>query len=405
MVIVSKTGIPGELAMRHSILTVCIAVMLASATVAQDPSSGVGASLDASARKAWDKVRHNLSEIIERKHKHRGLPDPSIWHPLRTDKASNQGRINRLMNEALSHLRIAKLSEYRQAYAAQDAQIAKKQRLIGEHMDKMVAAPEKTGTVDGLWTWSRERHEKRIAKLESEIADGKARQQGMIEDMQQEMARMGIDVSHQQIADLLLAVSGDTFFDLSACFHNVKQLTNMVAELIRENEQYVENSRKYYGMYVSLVSLLQHAHERAQADIKTTYLPEIKRIISEALRTRQRTQYLIRRNSDDQHTLARLRQNLEAQDTVIKAARSYTQHLEGQLDKLAQAAIQLKKHQEIAMNTYETVSLASSMLSVVKESIEDLNTIQSMELPDMLPLETDRIRSEFQTISKQLRGK
>ena len=33
----------------------------------------------------------------------------------------------------------------------------------------------------------------------------------MIEDMQQEMARIGIDVSHQQIADLLLAVSGDTF--------------------------------------------------------------------------------------------------------------------------------------------------------------------------------------------------
>ena len=98
------------------------------------------------------------------------------------------------------------------------------------------------------------------------------------------------------------------------------------------------------------------------------------------------------------------RSNLQAQDTVIKAGRFYAQHLEGQLVKLAKAETQLKQHQEVSLNTYETVSLASSMLNVVKKSIEDLNTIQSMELPDMLPLETDRIRSEFQIISKQLRG-
>ena len=102
--------------------------------------------------------------------------------------------------------------------------------------------------------------------------------------------------------------------------------------------------------------------------------------------------------------LARLHQNLLSQDTVIQAGRSYTRHLEGQLAKLAKAEAQLKQHQEISLNTYETVSLASSMLNVVKKSLEDLKTIQSMELPDMLPLETDRIRSEFQVISKQLRG-
>ena len=127
--------------------------------------------------------------------------------------------------------------------------------------------------------------------------------------------------------------------------------------------------------------------------------------MDEAVKTRQRTQDLVERNSGDRNRLARLQQNLEAQDTVIKAGRSYTQHLEGQLVKLAQAETQLKRHQAIALNTYETVSLASSMLSVVKKSIEDLNTIQSMELPDMLPLETERIRSEFQIISKRLRGK
>lgn len=390
--------------MRLLICLGCMVVMMASATVAQETNPGVGAGLDPSARKAWDEIRYDLSEIIERLHKHKDLPDASIWHPMRNDKASNQTRINKLMDEALSHLKIARLSEYRRTYTELGVQIAATQQLIGEHMDKMVAAPQKTGRVTGLWTWSREEHEKRIGELESKIADCKTRQQAMIEDMKQEMARMGIDVSHEQIADLLLAVSGDTFFDLSACFHNVKQLTDMVAELIRENESYVENSRKYYGMYVSLVNLLCHAHERAQGDIKTVYLPEIHRIVEEALKTRDRTEELAKRNSGDRNTLARLKQNLEAQDTVIRAGRSYTRHLEDQLVKLAKAQAQLKQHQEIALNTYETVSLASSMLNVVKKSLEDLKTIQSMELPDMLPLKTDRLRSEFQIISQQLRG-
>ena len=390
--------------MRRFIFAACMALLVAPVGGAQDPDSGVGASLDAAARAAWDEIRYDLSEIVERLHKHKDLPDASIWHPMRNDKASNQSRINKLMNEALSHLNIAKLSDYRRSYADLGTQIAENQKLVGEHMDKMVGAPEKPGRVSDLWTWSRKEHEERIEDLESRIEDCKAAQQQMILDMKQEMARMGIDVSQQQIADLLLTVSGDTFFDLSACFHNVKQLTDMVAQLIRESESYVENSRKYYGMYVSLVTLLCHAHERAQEDIKTQYLPEIKRIIDEAVKTRQRTQELVKKISGDRKTLARLKQNLQAQDTVIKAGRAYAQHLEGQRVKLAQAETQLKQHQEVSLNTYETVSLASSLLNVLKKSVEDLSTIQSMELPDMLPLETDRIRSEFQIISKQLRG-
>lgn len=390
--------------MRHLLLATCMALLAIPAPGAEDPNSGVGGGLDASARTAWDEIRYDLGEIIERLHKHKDLPDSSIWHPMRNDKASNRSRLDKLMNEALSHLKIARLSEYRRTYADLGTEIAQSQTLIGEHMDKMVGAPEKTGRVKGLWTWSRKEHEKRIEELQSRIKACRADQQKMILNMKQEMARMGIDVSEKQIADLLLAVSGDTFFDLSACFHNVKQLTDMVAQLIRENESYVENSRKYYGMYVSLVGLLCHAHEQAQDNIKTEYLPEIKQIIDEAEKTKKRTQDLMKRNSGDSKTLVRLQQNLQAQDTVIKAGRSYAQHLEGQLVKLAKAEAQLKQHQEISLNTYETVSLASSMLTVVKKSLEDLKTIQSMELPDMLPLETDRIRSEFQVISKQLRG-
>ena len=245
--------------MRRFIFAACMALLAAPVVGAQDPDSGVGASLDASARTAWDEIRYDLSEIVERLHKHKDLPDASIWHPMRNDKASNQSRINKLMNEALSHLNIAKLSDYRQTYADLGTQIAENQKLVGEHMDKMVGAPEKPGRISDLWTWSRKEHEERIEDLESRIED-------------------------------------------------------------------------------------------------------------------------------------------------CKAGRVYAQHLKGQLANLAKAETQLKQHQEVSLNTYETVSLASSLLNVLKKSIEDLNTIQSMELPDMLPLETDRIRSEFQIISKQLRG-
>jgi hypothetical protein len=120
--------------------------------------------------------------------------------------------------------------------------------------------------------------------------------------------------------------------------------------------------------------------------------------------TRKRTQELIEANSGDRDSLTRLRRNLEVQNIVLRAGDLYCKHLTGQLVKLAKAKAELQRQREVALNTYETISLASTMLSTIRKSMDELKAIQSMQVPDILPLQTERMRAEFQIISEQLRG-
>ncbi len=254
--------------MGRSIFAAAITTVIVLAAFANDPYRAKEEYPDAYARSAWGKINHGLSEIVNRLSIRDDLPVSSFWHPMREDRESNERRINKLMDEAISRLKIGKLSEYRQEYVVLTRKIKKHQELIGQHMDKRVAAPENTGRVSGFWTPSRDQHEKQIEGLKAEIESCENRQKEIVEEMRQEMARMGISLDQQQVANLLLHVAGDTFFDLSMCFHNVKQLTDVTASLIAENRDYVQNAQRYYGMYVSLVGILLYANERAQENIR-----------------------------------------------------------------------------------------------------------------------------------------
>ena len=270
-------------------------------------------------------------------------------------------------------------------------------------MEKRITAPAETGLVEQLWKTTRSEYDAKIKKLEENIEEYEKAQKEIVEKMRTEMARMGVRVTNQQTANLLVVVSGDSFLDLSSSFHNIKQLTDVLAELVRENEKYIQNSKRYYGMYVSLVGILLHAHKRARNDIEKNYIPQIEGILEDTKGAAEKTNELIDEHKDDPQALERLRRNIEAQAVVTKAAESYLVHLNGQLVRLTEAQAGVRKQYEIALNTYQTVDIAASLLDVIKTSLRDLGALRSMQLPEMLPLETERIREQFQSISDQLR--
>jgi hypothetical protein len=382
---------------------VVVSTLAVSAALANDPNTTEEKSPDVYARNAWKEIRGDLSNIVERLCKRDSLPAPSMWHPMREDKESNDRRINKLMDEALSHLMIGKLSEYRKEYASLNAKIVKDRELMGQQMEKMVAAPKKTGMVSGLWTTSRDEYEKRIEELKLEIQNCENQQKKITEEMRKELVDMGISVDQDYVTNLLMHVSGDTFFELTACFNNVRQLTDIIAGLIADNENYVQNAQKYYGMYVSLLGILLYANERAHVNIREEYTPKIQDVIMKAERTRENTQNLIKTHKGSRDALIRLQQNLDVQGIVITAGNLYDKNLREQLVKLEKAEAELQRRREVALNTYETIKVASTMLSIMKKNIEDMVAIQNMQLPDMVPLQTEEIRLQFQQISEQLR--
>ena len=371
-----------------------------TALATEAPAKSAVDRIDATARDAWNGVRGTLMRIVDRKDRQPDLPKSS-W--FGEDRKSNKRKINELMDEALSHLEITELSKHRKAYSGLDASIRKSKSLIAECMEKRITAPAETGLVEQLWKTTRSEYDAKIKKLEENIEEYEKAQKEIVEKMRTEMARMGVRVTNQQTANLLLVVSGDSFLDLSSSFHNIKQLTDVLAELVRENEKYIQNSKRYYGMYVSLVGILLHAHKRARNDIEKNYIPQIEGILEDTKGAAEKTNELIDEHKDDPQALERLRRNIEAQAVVTKAAESYLVHLNGQLVRLTEAQAGVRKQYEIALNTYQTVDIAASLLDVIKTSLRDLGALRSMQLPEMLPLETERIREQFQSISDQLR--
>jgi hypothetical protein len=388
---------------RRSILlfTVLVLFTAAGATAAETQDMPKAEAEDGKVKEVWDGVRGDLSKIVDRIGRHASLPKSRWW---REDQTSNREKINGLMEDALSTLEITTLSEYRRKYSELEEAIKSDTKLIGTYIEEKVGAPEESGVVSQLWETTKAEYEKKIERLEEDVAASRRRQGELVEKMQAEMARMGIKVTKDQVSSLLLVVSGDSFLDISSSFHNVKQLTVILGKLIQENEKYVQNSRKYYGMYVALVGILIHAHERAAADINEKYLPQIDEILTKTKRAGKHTRELMKENAADAAVLKRLKRNLEAQTTVSTAGAAYREHLQGQLVKLKEAAAALQKHYEVALNTFETVDVAASMLNVIKNSADDFEALQSMQLPAMLPLETERIREQFQAISDRLRN-
>lgn len=79
-------------------------------------------------------------------------------------------------------------------------------------------------------------------------------------------------------------------------------------------------------------------------------------------------------------------------------------HLHGQIAKLERAEKTLERQRVVALNTYETINLASAMVGTMRKSIEELTVIQNMQLPEMLSLDTERVRMEFELITEHLRA-
>lgn len=359
-------------------------------------------SLDRHAAKAWEKVRGGLNEIIGRRTLHPSLPD-SAWFV--TDKPSNRSRIDRLMEEALGHLGVTNLTEQRARYNAIERRIQRNEAEMAECAERRAFAPEATGAIRGMWATTRAEYDEKIEKLKAEVLMLREQQAGILDKMQAEFEAMGVKLTKPQMANLMLTVSSDSFIDLSSAFHNIKQLTGLLSKLVGENREYVRNAKKYYGMYVALVGVLSYAHQQAIEDIDQMYMPRIEQILAHTQATLERTKGLMVERHDEAKTLARLQQNLDAQKLFLKAGASYVRYLEQQKARFVAAKAAVDRHHEIAWNTYETVDIAASMLEVMHASVKDFATLESMRLPDMQPLQVERVREQFQIISDQLRDR
>lgn len=355
--------------------------------------------IDTYAARALKKVKSTLVELTSLRGQQDRLPERSFFG---ADKRSNQRKINRLFEEALSHLEIAELTQYRTDYADLNEKIAGARDEIEKKKLASVDAPAEVSGIRKYWTRTLKDYVGEIKELESRIDRLQKRKAEIVEKMRTQLKAMGLGMETRQIEFMLSTVSGDDIMDIAIVFFNVKQINLKLAELVKDSGEKVDIAKRYYGMHVSLVGIVLHAYETYISKLRDVYIPRVERIRKENAAVSEKTEELIKRNTSAE-VLAKLRANQKAQALTAKACDLYVEYLQSQLDKAIAVKARLKVNYDVAFNTYRTVELAASLVSIIDTSMKDFETLQKMQLPDLIEFKNKELEQKFITITQKIK--
>jgi len=354
--------------------------------------------LDEFATSIFDRTHDRIKKVLSLHDEHDDLPDSS-WVPFARDKNRNADKITALIDEVIDVLETSKINELRGLYIEKEEQIALLQEEIDHLRQGKITAPmaeDSSGWTP--WVKTREKYQKSIEEKIGKIESASRNKDAIVEKLHTEFNRIGIELSGEQVRFFLSTISEENIFCLCAVFHNVKQISLQFAELARVSGEDVEAAKRYYGMYTMMVKVLLRAHDIFIDEIESHYVPEVRKILKENAVLAEDTKLLMRKEKD-QECLDILRLNLEAQGLTDRAGRLYVQHLGEQKRRLQQNRATLYKTYRVARNTYDTAKVAANLVALLNTNIRDLNALQKLQLPDMIPFENRELQSKFEEIT------
>ena len=101
---------------------------------------------------------------------------------------------------------------------------------------------------------------------------------------------------------------------------------------------------------------------------------------------------------------ATYKQNLSIQKKLLRANENYRKYLTTQHQRLQKASTDLKLRFDGVLNTYRTISMAETLLTAIKSGVKDISDLQTLTLPEMLPLSNDKLHDEFKLVTGKLEG-
>ena len=137
------------------------------------------------------------------------------------------------------------------------------------------------------WKKTRAKVDERLKELDQEIRNKEAALASLNGQLADALREMGLELDQAQIDVLLSSVTGDDLLRNTVVFANVKSVVEKLEVLAQNDQNDLEISRRYTGMYLVLNDLLIHTQEELVRKIDGEYKPRLADLIREveALRT------------------------------------------------------------------------------------------------------------------------
>ncbi|MCC5845982.1 MAG: hypothetical protein JJU05_17175 [Verrucomicrobia bacterium] len=350
------------------------------------------------AEEIWRAARRPLSDLVELRDERETLPE-SRW--LGRDQRRVNRDMDRIKNRLLQVLERSELTKHRDAHHAAVAEQEAWRARLRELRELQLSAPEERSPHQ-VFTKTKQDYARDIEKAVEAIRALDREREARVNEMREEYARMGIDLNVDQIQFYLSSVSGDEIMGMSALFHHTRDINRQLEALIRANPEDIDSARRYYGVHVVLLETMQHAHAKMVERIDQKYIGALSDLEQENEALIQRTEELLSGSTSRERDV--LLRNRQLQDLTARTLTAYRQHLDQVRTRVAERLSQLNRCHEIAANSYATLRVSSALASQIEQLIRDLNTLQDMHLPELLPFENQLFEEKFRAITRELEG-
>ena len=351
----------------------------------------------------FERVVPKLGRTIDLVDRHDELPDHTYF--FGEDKASNLNQINRLLDQAIDALAVSGLRDARLRIRRLEDKVDAAHRAIATHQRKKVSAPtdEELNLLDQAnpFVVTRSGYDQRIEAERKKIERYKAALDRIKTAFTKRLEDFGLEIDRPTVDGLLSSVTGDDLLDMAVVFRNVKRLTVQLEKLTNQSGEALDAAKRYYGMYVVLVKVLDHTQTRFMDEIRDEHIPQLEMFAQQARANIAQARRLIETGNGHEKTL---RKNIESNQTTYETARLYVDYLSRQADMVAEENEAVQRNLATAMNTYQTVKLSSNVAALIQSGREDFEELMSLRLPYLREFQNKVIRKEFERMTEQLRS-
>lgn len=344
-------------------------------------------------RQMWSQLFSEMQDGVQLVDKIKQAPQSRFFGE---DKQSLQEDLDKILDKMVV-LEDENINDYRHKIAEIDDYIATSKANIARYREQRITAPR-----SHMVKTTKEAYDKKIAQEQENIKLYRQESQRIKIYLRERLQDMGIKLSQEQVEVLLSRVDGDDIIQMSVVFDVLKKITQRLMQLTRESGEDIQQARKYYGMHVVLLEMVNYMQDKYIEQVDKIYIPRIDTIINKTLATRNTAQARLKEQTGPGRRTI-YQKNIQAQTLTLKAARLYKNNLEEQKAKVRKAQQVIKKDLQLAQNTYDTVELSADFLSVLKTSQASFDVLMNLQVPEIVPFENLQMKNKFQELSETLR--
>jgi hypothetical protein len=370
----------------------------AETTPPADPKAGEESE---TLRRFFSSVTSVLGDALDRMDRDPKLPESS-WNPIQETKASNSDRINELLDECAETLTDGKVTDVRKRLRALETEKRELDETVRVGFERQASArPSSERDWYELFGKSKEDWEAAILKARQRQGEIDNEIASLRRDFASRIAQLGLELGPGGHEALLATVSGDRFTDMVVAFDNVRLLTEQLRHITERMNESPETAKRYYGMYVLLVRIMDRIQDGFVEHIEKEALPKVAEFGAEATATEKQAKSLL--SGSDQATRQTLEKNIAACKLAQDAVSNYGAYLKAQADRVRELNRTVEKRLKVAENTYRTMTVSVGISELIRQGELDLQAVMSMELPALRGFDNSALREQYLRLNERMR--